>query len=273
VAILAGAPGVERRVFLQTWALAQLLAWTILDQRPGKRGPKKAARDAPSLPKIQTRNAQQAGRITMAYLLDRHLRRAMSGSGTDDQTIKSMLALFFQFGGFATALEGPGAKDLVYDARQANRELKYVYMIVDYMCRYKKHGRDEEKFNIESAKFFIELSEEAGHGISKISKIWEKYKNAAPYIYATRRFLSFRPQGAILPNEVMDWFERFTSDQGRLSRFVGRAAYAADILSANARNVRRHDFTEVERIAPPIRPFSQEEIDIITSIDRHPPVA
>jgi hypothetical protein len=159
------------------------------------------------------------------------------------------------------------------DAQQASKELVYVYKIVDYMCRYKAHIGDDEKFNIESAKVFVELSEEGGFGLSKISKIWETYKNAAPYIFAVYPFLRRGFQNANTPEEVMNWLQKFASDQRRSNRLIGRAAYAADILVGRARNVRQRDFKDVERVIPPMPPFTPDEMAIIESIDRHAPIA
>jgi hypothetical protein len=97
-------------------------------------------------------------------------------------------------------------------AKRANRELGYVYKIIDYMCRYRAHIGDDENLSIDSAKSFIELSEEKGHGLSKISKIWEKYKNAAPYIFASYPFFRRGLQNTITPEEVMDWLEKFPTN-------------------------------------------------------------
>jgi hypothetical protein len=77
----------------------------------------------------------------------------------------------------------------------------------------------------------------------------------------------------ISPDEIMDWLEKFTSDQQRLSRLIGRAAYAADILTGKARNVRQRDFEDIDRIAPPMPPFTQDEMSIISSIDRQAAIA
>ena len=132
---------------------------------------------------------------------------------------------------------------------------------------------DDENFSIESAKVFIENSEERGYGVSKISKIWEKYKSAAPYIFASYPFFRHGLQNAFTPEEIMDWLENFTSNQRHLDRFVGRAAYAADILAGKARNVRKSDFKDVERVTPPMVAFTSDEMDIIASINRHAPIA
>jgi hypothetical protein len=258
VALLANDPEEEKRAFLQPWALAQLLGWAILDQRPGKRGVN---------PKIRTVNAKQAGQVALAYLLDRHVKRVQAGSATDHQTLLDMLGLYLRLGGFAASLQGRGAKSLVSSAKGANNDLRYVYKVVDYMCRYKQYGGDKLNCNIESAKSFIELSEGNGYSRRNISTCWEKYKKAAPYIFASYQLFSRGLQKTITPDEVMDWLEKFTSKQKRLTRFVGRAAYAADILTGHARKVRQRDFEGFDRIAPPMRSFTKEELAIIGGID------
>ena len=200
VRILADQPENSETAFVRTWALAQLLAWAILDQRPGKRPPKEArdGSDEPKKRKIRTANAKQAGQITLAYLLDRHLSRGQTGSEEYKEKLRLMLALFMACGGFASCFKGWGAKHLLYDVKDANRQLGYVYRIVDFMCRYSKRSGAAEydpNFTIESAKSFVQLwahEGKAGYQNSKIAKIWERYKNAAPYIFAIYRFFSFR---------------------------------------------------------------------------------
>jgi hypothetical protein len=147
------------------------------------------------------------------------------------------------------------------------------------MCRYRQRSEvpeNDPKFTIEGAKSFVEMcahEDDASYGLSKISKIWEHYKNAAPYIFAVYRYFSFRLDRAESIDEIIDWLEKFASDQERLTRALARAAYASDILTGKARNVRQSDFRNIERLAPPIRPFSEEESAIIDSIDHQAPVA
>jgi hypothetical protein len=62
-----------------------------------------------------------------------------------------------------------------------------VYRITAFLCRYKKHFGEDDKFNIETAKIFVELDKREGDKTvtnSSISKIWEGYRLAAPYIFA-----------------------------------------------------------------------------------------
>ena len=278
VRILADQPENNETAFLHTWALAQLLAWAILDQRPGKRPPKEGrdGSDQPKKRKIRTANAKQAGQITLAYLLNRHLSRGQTGSEEYNEKLRLMLALFMECGGFASCFKGWGAKHLLYDVKDANRELGYVYRIVDFMCRYSERSevtKNDPHFTIESAKSFIEQYAQEGYGPSKISKILEQHKNAAPYIFAAYRFFSFRLKKAKSIDDIVVWLEKFASDQKRLTRFLARAAFASDVLTGKARNVRQSDFENIERVAPPIRPFTEVELTIINNIDRQAPIA
>ena len=283
VEFLAGPPELNEAGFLHTWALARLLAWAILDQRPGKRPPKprggQHGSDETKKRKIRTTKAKQAGRITLAWLLDRHLGRHQIGSKEYKETLRLMVNVLMDCGGSKSCVEGSGAKDLLYDVKQANRELGYVYRIVDFMCRYSERPEvvvNDPNFTIESAKSFVAMwahEDKATYGESKIGKIWDQYKNAAPYIFAVYRFFSFRLNRTKSIDEIVDWLEKFASNQQRLSRFIGRAAYASDILAGKARNVRHSDFRNIERLAPPIRPFTATELDIISSIDRQAPIA
>ena len=91
----------EECAFLQTWALAQLMAWAILDQKPGKRQPK----GTPSKRRIGTRSAKQAGHITLAHLLDRRIKR---GAEKDSSDLELMLHLFLKCGGFAACFQSWG---------------------------------------------------------------------------------------------------------------------------------------------------------------------
>ena len=71
-----------------------------------------------------------------------------------------MVNVLMDCGGFKSCVEGSGAKDLLYDVKQANRELGYVYRIVDFMCRYSKRPEvvvNDPNFTIESAKSFVAM--------------------------------------------------------------------------------------------------------------------
>jgi len=112
------------------------------------------------------------------------------------------------------------------------------------MCRYHKYLPDGDKFQIESAKLFVEQNFLKGsYGESKISKIWEKYRRAAPYIFASYPMVRALSRMETV-EEVVDGLKRVTSNQQRLTRFVGVAAYAADILDRQAHKYSSVGFQE-----------------------------
>ena len=267
VKILNEEPGSDA-AFFKTWALARLLGWSILDQRPGRRRPQASGTG------FRSRNARQVGHVTLGYLLDQHLGEPYAGSRKNDPVLPLMLSLVRECGGFSAGLRGPGARALLRRAKKSAKELQYVYLITQFMCRYHKYQPDGDKFQIASAKLFVEQNFLKGsYGASKISKIWEEYKRAAPYIFA-----SYYPMVRALSRmktveEVIDGLKRITSNQQRLTRFVGIAAYAAAILDLQAHNIRVSDFRNITRVAPPLRQFDGEELACINSIDRKAPIA
>jgi hypothetical protein len=263
----------QGKTALRTWALARLLAWAILDQRPGKRPPKTQGGGVKKLlgRGLRTKNARHVGHLVLAVLLDRQLQR--KGARKDDKTLRGMLALFQLSGGFGVFVQSRGAKGLLAQAKRASSDLRCVYRIVNYMCRYEKYlGNADDNFTIESAKEFVRKHfREKNKGSSKISKIWEKYKTASPHIFAiypTWRVL----QRMKTFHNVVDACERLATDKKRLEKLMGRAAYAADVMNRKARNVRVSDFTAIRRVAPPLLCLTNRELDVIATIDRDAPL-
>ncbi len=262
--------------FARSWMLVQLLAWAILDQQPGQRPTKSDGIDTSAVRRrpLQRRCARDAGNHALAFLLDRKL----SGNiGKQDKTLVAMLRLFMARGGFRAYLVAEKSGYLYQCAREAERELHYVYWIVDYLCRYKKYIGDEGKFDIETAKLFIRDSAPEGkvtYKKSTIEKIWLKYKDSAPYIFAFYPFLSRGlKRKATSPDQVMNFIEKLVSKGSRLERLLGRASYAADILNQTARHVRINDFKDIKRAEPPLRQFNNKELDSIGKIDRNAAIA
>jgi hypothetical protein len=73
--------------------------------------------------------------------------------------------------------------------------------------------------------------------------------------------------------EVVEGLKRVTSNQQRLTRVIGVAAYAADILGLQARNIPVSDFNNITRVAPLLRQFDAKELACINSIDRKVAIA
>jgi hypothetical protein len=156
-------------MFMKTWVLAQLLAWTILDQRPHQRPSNSKGKSGSGIPKgmITVRCATEVGNFALAWLLHKQRQNQLK---TDEKTLREMDKLFEARGGFRVFLLAHSAGDLYKRARQSERELRYVYWIVDYLCRCKKCLSDDEKLNIEAAKEFILKS----HALLRENAIMEK---------------------------------------------------------------------------------------------------
>src|SRR5947209_1132635 len=90
----------NEHAFLKLWALARLLAWAVLDQRPGKRRSKGRANELAPRHTIHTRIAKRVGHLTIASLLDRE------DVEPNDNTFQLMLTLFMKTGGFGLLVKG-----------------------------------------------------------------------------------------------------------------------------------------------------------------------
>jgi hypothetical protein len=257
--------------FMKVLILAQLLAWVILDQRPGQRTKKSSTESGSAVQghPILVRNALYVGNHALALLLYR--QRKLKKQDETTRVLNELLEARGGVGGFAWVR---GSYDLYNDARMAERELHYVFLIVSYLCRCKKHQLDASKFNIESAKEFLaqRAPEKRPYKVSKIEKIWLQYKNAAPYIFAFYGYLRGLREQVGSPRRVLNSIEKLASDDLRLKRLVGRAAYAADVLNKLARDVRISDFKDIARAEPPLRSFSTIEKTVIDKIDRKAPI-
>jgi hypothetical protein len=225
------------------------------------------------------------GLLVLAAALDRRLRKARDQNFiADDAVLAKMLFLLLDMGGFAAPMRGLGARTLLRRARGKAREIDYVCRIVSFLCRIEGHP-ELNKFSIEDAKHFVYLwahEDQDTYGLSKISKVWERYKDAAPILFAFRPLLTIAlPSGKQRgpstrmpsPDELLEATFKLASHGRSIARLLGRAAYAAEILSRTARNVRLKDFRNIQRAAPPLHPFSQTEVDIINSIHRDAPIA
>lgn len=257
--------------FEDTWQLARLLAWAILDQRANQRPRKEVdGRSTTARRRFTSLHASQVGLYTLALLEGRQAKRQIN-----DETTKLLRRLIKAQGGMRAFVLARGSRNLYNRSRVAESDLRYIYLIVEYLCRCKQYGY-EHKADIETAKQFISQCAHEGndtYGVSKIEKLWLKYKDSAPYIFSFYRFIS-RGLGrkAKQPEEVLSFLETLASDKDRMKELIGRAAYAADILDKLARNVRIKDFVDVQRAIPSLRPFNEFELAMINNIDRNAPI-
>jgi hypothetical protein len=139
---------------------------------------------------------------------------------------------------------------------------------VDYLLR--SHACPEEGFpcTIEDAKAFIWLWQ-SEWGVSKIGQVWETYKLAAPYLYALHLEKTFRPNEVTGVDDALDWIVSFVKSRRRVDRFLGRAAFAMDVLKEHAGDQRECDFVDIPRVQPLLRRFSGEEKLVSDNVDRN----
>ena len=260
----------QRSALFKTWALARLLAWMCLDQRPGtrKRNPKTGHKICSTR---QRRDAKAAGHLALAVLLDRRLK--LGAFDNNDDTLAGMLALFVHSGGFGLFLETPrGGRRWLSKMKASTTQLMYVHKIVDYLCRCQKVGITQSKCNIECAKKFIQKIDEELTART-LGKYWEKSKQAAPYVFAFYPFLASALDRATSIHQFVDALEQLAKNDTQLEQLLGEAAHAADILAPVAHKVRVQDFKDVTRAPPRLAAFTPDESQIIDVIDATRPLA
>jgi hypothetical protein len=125
------------------WAAMGLIFWAFLDGRPGKR-------DDKSKRFIHSGNARRAGNI----LLLKELRRASANKDTlANNEVAEIMRMFEDTEGFANAIVGYPAADLLEECRDNEPRIRLVLEIVKYLVR--RHSLPKEKRNIEEAKCFV----------------------------------------------------------------------------------------------------------------------
>jgi hypothetical protein len=257
--------GIDPAFAIETKAIAliELLAFSWLDQ---KGRPRREPSSPNALRVIATRSARRARLVAAAGLIDIH-----TSAGIPDEIAAKMLSVLFSHGGITSLVNGTSAKVLLRNFREMDRRLKYVVGVTDYFVRATVYPDNRIPKTIEDAKAFV-CKWEDDCGSSKISKIWECHRLAAPYVYALKLERSFRPLEAKSPRDALDWAIAFVKSPARLARFLGHAAFAMDVLKPHSSGQRKSDFKGVVRMVPLVRPFNNEERAIIGSIDRTAPI-
>jgi hypothetical protein len=240
-------------------SLTSLTVFSYLDQKNrSKRQPTR-----PSAKRvISTKHAKRARLLTFARIVDRS-RRLDRGP---------LLRRVFKIGGLSSIAEGPSTDELIAAFQASEKEVRYVVQIVDYLVRSRAFPAHHFPSTIENAKAFTcKWIDEFGP--SKISHLWEDFKLVAPYLYALSLERSFQPLTVCDIDDVLDWAFWFVQSSRRIARFLGHAGYAMDVLKEIARDQRQSDFDTVHRIAPPLRPFNDEERLVISNLGRNAAIA
>jgi hypothetical protein len=241
---------------LKTWAIARLLSWISLDQRP-RRVEKQTASSCNRM-RSRARNAKLAGNVVLASLLYRR---------PDERKSLQWLVIFLKSDGFRLFLKGPRSpKNWLRELKDVKEDMMNVHAIMSYLCRYQKYGSDPQKMSIEAAKQFVIAKENNPHGLSKLSKTWEPHTKAAPYIFSFVSFFSDTIAQTQSIDELVDRLEVIASNQTMIDVFLGNAAYATGVLKEHARNVHDEDFKKVTVVEPPLESFNAHELEIIQSI-------
>jgi hypothetical protein len=264
---------------LKILALTELLAWAILDQPENRTRLPDRKKKAPTRP-TRTVNARRAGFLALARELD----RAVAGRREELPAAKMLMTKIMLSGGFLDVTDGRSGRSIKNAAKKSLRALDCVYEITSFMCRYhKQFGREGPKFSLTHAKHFAVANyrRKAAHRdsephdlwqFSKVSQVWERYKDAAPYIFATPRYLRRSLERATSTRQLLDALAKVASSPMAVRTFIGKAAYAADVLAKRAHQVRVSDFDGVSRIEPKSKAFGPEEISIIENIDLNAPI-
>jgi hypothetical protein len=242
---------------LKTWAIARLLSWISLDQRP--RRVQKQSTQVCGRMRSRASNANLAGNVVLASLLYR---------GPDDRRSLQRLVIFLKSDGFRLFLKGPRSpKNWLHTLKNVKQDMMDVHAIMSYLCRYNKYGRDPQKLTIEAAKQFVIAKENKPKALSKISKTWEPHTQAAPYIFSFVSLFSDTIAHAQSIDELVDHLEKIAANQTMIDTLLGNAAYATSVLKGHARKVREADFTSVQLIEPCLEMFDSQELLIIQSIE------
>jgi hypothetical protein len=244
-------------------ALIELMAFNWLDQE-GRTRRKPLSPGA--LRVISTKRARRARVTAAAALVDLH-----TISGAPDKVGAELLNVLLTHGGMRSLVNGSSAGALLRRFKKMDQRLKYVVGITSYLVRCAVHPDKTNPETIGAAKAFV-CKWEDDAGLSKIEKIWEDFKLAAPYIYALHLERSFRPHKAERPADVLKWTLAFIKNPARVDRFLGHAAFAMDTLKRHASDQRQSDFRGRTRIVPFVRPFDCEERAFIASFDPSGPL-
>lgn len=249
---------------LKTWQLARLMAWAMLDQKPGKREPKRDELDELPKRKIKTANAKRGGELALFFLFDQTIKK-FNANDSITRDLRLVFHLIQGWGGFLQLAGGRGGRALLRSAQKKIRKFEYVRRTVEYLCRCEIHHPHDKYFDIRTALDFVAKNKaNATPARSSIEKYWLEYKNSAPYIFAFYEFISSLEQ-AKSPRDLFNSLERLATDDVLLKRLLGHAAYVEKVLTSKAQN-RRRDFTSVEQIPPVVRAFEAAELEIINKI-------
>jgi hypothetical protein len=262
------------------WALSRLVAWAFFDQQESTR------ESGPAERPFEPNYAYKAGQLYLLYHIDslwRDYEASTSLSKPPPERLWTAIHTFLQTGekrdGFGLAGETLSA--LHNDARN-RQSLKVVYDVMDFLIRAKLSGR-RELCRINVALRFVlksDLEREGPFGKSRIGKIWDHFRDVAPYIYGFYPSMYFLDGRADASSEWTiktdaDWISRIAqlAASASVEECLGHAAFAVDLLAGTDTHiVRIDDFDGVPRVTPLLRKFDADDENVIKSYDPKSPL-
>jgi hypothetical protein len=156
-------------------SLVALLAHAHLDQadRPRRRPTRPGARRV-----IRTKFARRARLAALARFHDHAWRENAKSLVT-----RKLSKRISRVGGLTAIAAAPSADELLGRFKSAQKDIRYVVSIVEYLLRSRAFPAPGIPTTIEAAKGFVWL-ETGEYGTTKIGQIWEDYKLVAPYLFA-----------------------------------------------------------------------------------------
>jgi hypothetical protein len=215
------------------YELMRLLAWSLLER--------KTKQDRSYDVEMRRRElANDAGVYALAYLIHNERQKKRS------RKLDSLMDSLDKIGGMLRIWYTDRSFDLFKDAREAHRDLRLVCDLVSFLCIHPPCSA--QCGSLDAAKWF--LSKESKRPTSEVSfseldKIWNSYKDAAPYIFVFFPWLdkALVRQPNPSPTEFMAHLLKIATNQALLTRALSEAAYVANVLKQKKiRNVRTSDF-------------------------------
>jgi hypothetical protein len=185
--------------------------------------------------------------------------------------------------GFANAIIGDSAEDLLEGCRENGPRIKFVLEIIRYVSCYSQLPK--AKRTIEDAKYFLSSRPEfvdllgadepdarakpaPRRGVKTLEKIWAEYIGAAPLLYALYHDQKFDFAMFDDIELAVDWTKEFCDDPARVQLFLGRATAVARMLKAvGVRSVRTKDFKDLTAAKIEVARFTPKQISFIQQMD------
>jgi hypothetical protein len=267
------------------WALARLVAWAFFDQHKTKRIPKELRTTAAAKRAFKPLYAYKAGQLYLLYHADCYFRKYEKTAHfrkISTEEAATAIHMYFETGQVRKNF-GHRGKTLsaLHNDKYRHRDLMFVYHVMDFLVRAKL-SRRKDVCKVKIARFFVEKLNPMGEqlGASTIEKAWNRYRAAAPYIYAfyPRLYGVYSSEGAFAEAKKIteeDWISCVAqlATKSTLEECLGHAAFAADVLTGTGtRDVRIKDFERVPCVKPLLREFDVDELLIIESYDDTGPI-